>query len=151
MQESIFNAVNVAVFSTLICADLCTALSLICLYTHFSVSVSLSLGLYLIVPYIFFVFQPPVLHLCLNSVSILSCFSLCQCVFLQSFFVHVSVSSSPLSLLYSSFISFPLFLFFPIPLAKVDNNLWIQVELHFWNRTLVLEPIKLDSEKWEKS
>lgn len=126
-------------------------LFLICLYTHFSVSVSLTLGLYLILPYIFFVFRPPVLHLCLNSVSVLSCFSLCQCVFLQSFFVHVSVSSSPLSLLYSSFISFPLFLFFPIPLAKVDNNLWIQVELHFWNRTLVLEPIKLDSEKWEKS
>lgn len=92
-----------------------------------------------------------VLHLCLNSVSILSCFSLRQRVYLQSFFVHVSVSSSLLSLLYSSFISFPLFLFFPIPLAKVDNNLWIQVELHFWNRTLVLEPIKLDSEKWEKS
>lgn len=52
---------------------------------------------------------------------------------------------------YSSFISFPLFLFFPIPLTKVDNNLWIQVELHFLNCTLVLEPIKLDSEKWEKS
>ena len=34
---------------------------------------------------------------------------------------------------------------------KVDNNLWIQVELHFWNRTLMLEPIKLDSEKGEKS
>lgn len=132
-----------------------TQLFLICLCTHFSVSVSsLSQSLshspmhsFWVLSFLCFIFVFTL------SLFFLSCFSLCQYVFIQSFFFPVcaSVSSSVLSLLYSSFISFPLFLFFPIPLAKVDNNLWIQVELHFWNRTLVLEPIKLDSEKWEKS
>lgn len=61
--------------------------------------------------------------------------------------------SSSCSLISSFFLILYFFstLSFPVPLMKVDNNLWIQVELHFWNCTLMLEPIKLNSEKWEKS
>lgn len=152
MCRSIFNALNILLFS-LICADPYAALSHLFVYPFFCVSLSWSLSHSPIHPCCFFVILP--LHLCVYSVSVLSLSfvfpPLSTCFSLVLFFLCACLTFSLLSLLYSSFISFPLFLFFPIPLVKVDNNLWIQVELHFWNRTLMLEPIKLDSEKWEKS
>lgn len=73
--------------------------------------------------------------------------------FLSSWAFVFLFPPSSCSLISSFFLTLYFFstLSFPIPLMKVDNNLWIQVELHFWNCTLMLEPIKLDSEKWEKS